>query len=102
MKKIVYIGILFLALVATSCQKEEIITVVNEDSNAPVWNGDSFSPKSGGSDQEADSDEQDTPDEPVIVNPKSIQFIPPPAVSGGTPIDITDPNNDPDGKKRKI
>lgn len=99
MKKIVYIGLLFLGLVATSCSKEEIVTNSNNVSDAPEWNSnarpENARPENVNSDDSADDGE------PFIRGTISggpiINFPPTDAPTG----DITDPNNDPDGTKNK-
>ncbi len=97
MKKIVYIGILFLALVATSCTKEEIVAGSNDSNNRPIWNNDSYAERPSAVEGENTPTEEDNSQsedaQPVDNTPPPIDF---------NPIgEITDPNNDPDGKKRK-
>ena len=82
MKKIIYIGVLFLGLVLVSCNKDEFTIQDRDSEDAPAWVGHDCGEKgitttgAGGS-----------PDTGVTDD----------AAEGG----ITDPNNDPDGRKKK-
>jgi len=98
MKKIVYIGILFLALVATSCTKEDIVTVANDSSNAPTWDNSVEVKRSTPTDLGNTPDEEGASANGATLPP--VGNTPPP--TDDIPVgEITDPNNDPDGKKRK-
>ena len=112
MKKIVYIGMLFLALVATSCSKEEVVTVVNDDNSIPEWDNSyevkKSDPNGAGSDDSGDvSGEEASSDEEPSGEASSDDGVTPvidptPIPADSDPIrEITDPNNDPDGKKKK-
>lgn len=95
MKKIVYIGLLFLGLVASSCSKEEIVTTSNNANSAPEWN-------SNARPEGADLGDPDSSDDSGIketnIGGGSIINLPTNDVPSG---EITDPNNDPDGIKKR-
>lgn len=101
MKKIVYIGALFLGLVVSSCSKEEITTNSNQLNSVPEWNSGARpeNVNANGSDDSSDGGEAiirgtiESGGGPIISVPPIQEPIP----TG----EITDPNNDPDGTKKK-
>lgn len=104
MKKIVYIGLLFLGLVASSCSKEEIVANSNNLNSAPDWNS-SARPENARPEnarpESISSDDSPNEGEPIIrgtIGGGPIISFPP---SDGPTGEITDPNNDPDGIKKK-
>lgn len=98
MKKIVYIGILFLALVATSCSKEEVIVNANDNYNAPEWNNSNNEKKSGS----GVVDDGPVQGNGTFGDGGTVVGTMPPPLDNPTIGGITDPNNDPDGKKKKF
>lgn len=80
MKRFIYIGILFLAVALASCSKDALI-IQDEDRETPEWTHDCVT--KGISTQNGGSLGPDITDDG--------------ADEGG----ITDPNNDPDGRKKK-
>ncbi|MEJ6583132.1 MAG: hypothetical protein QNL61_00470 [Crocinitomicaceae bacterium] len=85
MKNFIYISLLMLGLFATSCTKEEVVMSNANVDAVPTWDNSSFENKGGPA---AEGESQGEPDGSGDVVP-----------SDG---DITDPNNDPDGKKKKL
>jgi len=93
MKNFIYISLLSLGIFATSCSKDEVVMSNANIDAVPTWDN-SPNEKKGGpvSDDSGDQDNSGT-----VTGPGQ-------SGSGGTPPtlgDITDPNNDPDGKKKK-
>ena len=95
MNKIVYIGLLFLGLVASSCSKEEIVTTSNNANNAPEWNSNA---RPEGADLGDPDDSDDSGVRETTLGGGPIFNFP---TSDGPTGEITDPNNDPDGTKKK-
>ena len=91
MKNIIYIGFLFLALGMSSCTKEEIVQSA-VDNDVPAWEGSNALNRSGSIEIDPPAS-NDGNTSGGVVNP-----IPSPTPPIG---EITDPNNDPDGKKKK-
>jgi hypothetical protein len=89
MKNLIYISLLMLGLFATSCTKEEVVISNANVDAVPTWDNSSFE-KKGGPAVEGESQE-----EPDASGHGSGDVVP---LDG----DITDPNNDPDGKKKKL
>ena len=79
MKNFIYIGILFLAVALASCSKDAFKIQSEEERNIPAWE---YGTKGV-------TDENGNPIDPNIADDD--------ADEGG----ITDPNNDPDGRKKK-
>lgn len=94
MKKIIYIGLLFLGLVASSCSKEELVTNPGNLSSAPEWNSNAR-PENV---DLGESDDEPIVRETIVSNGPIINF---PPIDGPTG-EITDPNNDPDGTKKRF
>lgn len=89
MKNFIYISLLSLGLFATSCTKEEIVMTNTDLDVVPTWEN---TEKKGGP-------MTDGSGEDGVVGESGTG-----GTGGVTPIDgdITDPNNDPDGKKKKL
>ncbi|HIP31209.1 MAG TPA: hypothetical protein EYG86_00460 [Crocinitomicaceae bacterium] len=81
MNKTVYISIICIGLIFASCQKETIVPVGDVNAEVPTWNLEK--------ELEQHDDSATNPD---IVDPENEETL-----DG----DITDPNNDPDGKEGK-
>lgn len=91
MKNFIYISLLSLGLFATSCTKEEVV-INNADFGAvPTWDNPS-------SEKKAESEVLGAGGDSVVIGETGA------GEAGSTPGDgdITDPNNDPDGKKKKL
>jgi len=90
MKSFIYISLLTLGLFATSCTKEELVRTNTDLNDAPTWDTTSYE-KKGGPVVDGSGDDE------IVGESSSGQ------TGGVSPIDgdITDPNNDPDGKKKK-
>lgn len=95
MKNFIYIALLSIGLFATSCSKEEVIMNNTNQEAVPAWDNSSFEKKgmstadnNGSTSSAGDSGASQTGG----------------TTTGGTASDgdITDPNNDPDGKKKKL
>ena len=91
MKNFIYISLLMLGLFATSCTKEEVIMSNANTDAVPTWGNTPFQEKGtppvvGGAGASGQGSGGVLPVDDV--NPSED--------------DITDPNNDPDGKKKKV
>jgi len=97
MRNFIYISLLSLGLIATSCSKDEMVLTNADRDIVPAWD-DTSNEMQGRPESESESG-----DDGVIGQSENGQtdgFSP---IDGVSPIDgdITDPNNDPDGKKKK-
>ena len=91
MKNFIYISLLSLGLIATSCSKEEVVMSDANLDAVPTWDNSSSEKKGG----------------PIVDGTEgqgSVGESGSGQTGGVSPIDgdITDPNNDPDGKKKKV
>lgn len=91
MKKFIYISLLALGLFATSCSKEEVVMNNADIGAVPTWDNPS-------SEKKGESEIEGAGGDSVVVGETDTEE------AGSTPNDgdITDPNNDPDGKKKKL
>lgn len=89
MRNFIYISLLSLGLFATSCSKDEVVVTNADRDIVPAWDNTSNEMKG--------RPESESGDDGVVGQSENGQ------TGGVSPIDgdITDPNNDPDGKKKK-
>lgn len=91
MKNFIYISLLLLGVFVSSCSKEEVVNNANTEM-APTWNS---------------APTVKSISAPVSNNDQPVGEGSIPTFGGSQPVgdsapgEITDPNNDPDGKKKK-
>ena len=93
MKHFIYISLLSLGVFATSCSKEEVVIADDSINSVPTWDNSSSEKKSGQVEGGEGTGESGSAGQSGV------------GPTGGVlpvPGDITDPNNDPDGKKKRL